>query len=71
MAIPAMATTTQVDGPAGRNSGSGMISRIGSPEKFIASCKVMRYTEKQDMRTDKGRRLALNDLKTEVPPGNA
>eukprot|EP00959_Pyramimonas_sp_CCMP1952_P445264 9322778-Pyramimonas_sp.AAC.1 len=73
MAIPAMATITQVDGPAGQNSGSVKIvlrppsgpSRVGNPEKFVDdSCKVIRYTEKGDMITDEGRRLALNDRKT-------
>eukprot|EP00959_Pyramimonas_sp_CCMP1952_P447874 9378240-Pyramimonas_sp.AAC.1 len=76
MAIPAMATIIPVDGPAGPNSGSGTTaprppkyccgseSRIGNPTNFTDnSCEVIRYTEKEDMRTDKGRILALDDIK--------
>eukprot|EP00959_Pyramimonas_sp_CCMP1952_P323960 6780030-Pyramimonas_sp.AAC.1 len=60
--------------------------KIGNPKHFVdCSCKVIRYTETEDMRTDEGRRLALNDIKRlkenalnygapcpvrEVPPGS-
>eukprot|EP00959_Pyramimonas_sp_CCMP1952_P180289 3770150-Pyramimonas_sp.AAC.1 len=71
-----MATTAQVDGPAGRNAEPGktcvpatqwtgyrllfeyccgLQSRIGPPMNFVDdSCVVIRYTEKEDMRTDEG-----------------
>eukprot|EP00959_Pyramimonas_sp_CCMP1952_P035601 745525-Pyramimonas_sp.AAC.1 len=42
----------------------GPESSIGNPKNFDDnSCKVIRYTEKEDMRTDKGRILVLNDKK--------
>eukprot|EP00959_Pyramimonas_sp_CCMP1952_P270062 5645744-Pyramimonas_sp.AAC.1 len=41
----------------------GPQSRIGDPENFVDnSCKVIRYTEKKDMRTDEGLKIALNDI---------
>eukprot|EP00959_Pyramimonas_sp_CCMP1952_P038173 798846-Pyramimonas_sp.AAC.1 len=39
--------------------------RIGNPENFADnSCQVVRYAEKEDMRTDEGLRLALSEIKT-------
>eukprot|EP00959_Pyramimonas_sp_CCMP1952_P395015 8276141-Pyramimonas_sp.AAC.1 len=43
----------------------GLQSRIGDPRSFVDnSRKVIRYTEKEDMRTGEGLRIALNDINT-------
>ena len=42
----------------------GPQSKIGNPRNFLdESCKVIRYTENEDMRTDQGRKLALADIR--------
>ena len=43
----------------------GPESKIGNPENFADdNCRVIRYTEEDDMRTDAGKRKALSDIKT-------
>eukprot|EP00959_Pyramimonas_sp_CCMP1952_P011239 235467-Pyramimonas_sp.AAC.1 len=43
----------------------GSQSRIGDPTNFVDNpCKVIRYTEKEDMRTNEGLSIALNGINT-------